>query len=239
MTEEVKEINFDEHEQEIQQESQISDESQGQNKEQNEQVEQDKQPSEKAQPQPSAQAQSQAQSAVKRLTKKEREEIIANYKNGINSPDYKVSIDVNGNYRVVRINKNKKDKEKSTRASPSATSNNYLNMFIEQQKQIDNLTHKYKNLKRKHRKLKRNIYADAFEGRVEDEENDADAGDVETEQMEQERNEMIEAVEQEKEPVGKTINLNEERELRKSYFNRFMKPQASWRQRIYDNYNRY
>lgn len=232
MTEEVKEINFDEHEQEIQQESQISDESQGQNKEQNEQVEQDKQPSEQAQSQPSAQTQ--AQSAVKRLTKKEREEIIANYKNGINSPDYKVSIDVNGNYRVVKINKNKKDKEKSTRASPSATSNNYLNMFIEQQKQIDNLTHKYKNLKRKHRKLKRNIYADAFENGIEDEEND-----VETEQMEQERNEMIEAVEQEKEPVGETINLNEERELRKSYFNRFMKPQASWRQRIYDNYNRY
>lgn len=113
---------------------------------------------------------------VKKLTSEEREQIISNFKNGIDNEFYDVKTLKNGTTRIVK-KKNKsqslsnklisgrKDNEQFVKPEKKYLSNEQLLMehIIELNTQMNKLKNKQKKLKNKYKGIKRDLYVDVDE----------------------------------------------------------------------------
>lgn len=113
---------------------------------------------------------------VKKLTSEEREQIISNFKNGIDNEFYDVKTLKNGTTRIVK-KKNKsqslsnklisgrKDNEQFVKPERKYLSNEQLLMehIIELNTQMNKLKNKQKKLKNKYKGIKRDLYVDVDE----------------------------------------------------------------------------
>lgn len=113
---------------------------------------------------------------VKKLTSEEREQIISNFKNGIDNEFYDVKTLKNGTTRIVK-KKNKsqslsnklisgrKDNEQFVKPEKKYLSNEQLLMehIFELNTQMNKLKNKQKKLKNKYKGIKRDLYVDVDE----------------------------------------------------------------------------
>ena len=113
---------------------------------------------------------------VKKLTSEEREQIISNFKNGIDNEFYDVKTLKNGTTRIVK-KKNKsqslsnklisgrKDNEQFVKPERKYLSNEQLLMehIFELNTQMNKLKNKQKKLKNKYKGIKRDLYVDVDE----------------------------------------------------------------------------